>query len=82
MERKKNDLIYDGYPVYIATKSWPKRKHCKKRINKKWLKRYGCYELNMMPHNEIMLFDDLIWMTRRTWEQLTKKGKRKNGQKI
>ena len=83
MERGEHqNMIYEGYPVYIATKTWPKRKHRKKRINKKWLKRYGCYEMNMMPHNQVMLFDGVIWMTRRTWEQLAQKGKRKNGKKI
>ena len=65
--------LFFGYPIYIATKEWQKRKHHKKRINKKWLKRYGTYELNMMPHGEIVLMDDgVIWMTKRTFEQLKK----------
>lgn len=72
-----NDLIYQGYPVYIATKTFQKRKHKKKRINKKWLKRYGCYELNYMPHNQIVLIEDCIHMTKRTWEKLQEKPKRK-----
>ena len=61
---------YQGYPVYIATKEWQRRKHRKKRINKKWLKRYGTYELNYMPHNQVMLMDGVIWMTKKTWKQL------------
>ena len=62
---------YQGYPVYIATKEWQKRKHRKKRINKKWLKKYGTYELNYMPHNQVVMMDDgVIWMTKRTWQQL------------
>lgn len=64
-------LWYLGYPVYIATKEVQRRKHRKKRINKKWRKRYGCYELNRMPHNEVVLLDNsVIWMTKRTWEAL------------
>ncbi len=60
-----------GHPIYIATRSWQRRKHHKRRINKKWLKRYGCYELNMMPHGEMVLMDDgVIWMTKKTWGKL------------
>lgn len=67
-----NDYTYQGYPVYIATKTWQKRKNRKKRINKKWIKRYGFYEMNMMPHNEIVLVDGVIYMTKRTWEMIRK----------
>lgn len=65
--------LYFGHTIYIATKEWQKRKHHKKRINKKWLKRYGSYELNMMPHNEVVMMDDgVIWMTKKTFEQFKK----------
>ena len=66
-----DNLYLNGHSIYIATKTFQRRKHHKKRINKKWLKRYGCYELNMMPHNEvIMLEDGVIYMTKRTWEKM------------
>ena len=62
---------YMGCPIYIATKTFQRRKHHKKRINKKWLKRYGTWEINTMPHNQVIMMDDgVIWMTKRTWEQL------------
>ena len=62
---------YMGNPIYIATKSFQRRKHHKKRINKKWLKRYGTWEINMMPHNQVVMMDDgVIWMTKRTWERI------------
>ena len=65
--------LLTGYPIYIATKEWQRRKHRKKRINKKWLKRYGTYELNLMPHNQIVMMDNgVIWMTKRTFEQIRK----------
>lgn len=64
--------LYMVHPIYIATKERQKRKHRKKRINKKWLKRYGTYELNMMPHGEIVLIDGVIWMTKKTFEQFKK----------
>lgn len=64
--------FYFGHPIYIATKECQRRKHRKKRINKKWLKRYGTYELNMMPHGEIVLRDGAIWMNKKTFEQFKK----------
>ena len=64
--------LLTGYPIYIATKEIQRRKHHKKRINKKWLKRYGTYEINMMPHDEIALIDGVIWMTKRTYEVFKK----------
>ena len=70
MERNNNIPMYSGHPIYIATKEWQRRKHRKKRINKKWLKRYGCYEMNMMPHNQVVMMDDgTIWMTKQTYKK-------------
>lgn len=69
-----NPLIA-GYPIYIATQEFQRKKHHKKRINKKWRKRYGCYELNLMPHNEIVVMDNrVVWMTKRTYQELKLKG--------
>lgn len=66
-----DNLLLYGYPIYIATKEWQRRKHRKKRINKKWFKRYGTLEMNMMPHNQVIMMDNgVIWMTKHTWEQL------------
>ena len=63
--------LITGYPIYIATQEIQKRRHRKKRINKKWRKIYGCYELNSMPHGQVVMMDDgVIWMTKRTFEQL------------
>lgn len=71
----KNEFMehYMEHPIYIATKWFQRRKHHKKRINKKWLKRYGTWEINMMPHNQVIMMDDgAIWMTKRTFENLKK----------
>ena len=66
--------MLNGMPIYIATKRFQKRKHHKKRINKKWQKRYGYYELNMMPHGEVVMMDNgVIWMTQKTYEGLKSK---------
>lgn len=61
---------YLGHPIHIATKSFQRRTHHKKRINKKWLKRYGTWEINMMPHNQVVMMDGAIYMTKKTWEKL------------
>ena len=37
---KMNDLM-GGYTVIVTTKQVQRRRHKKKRINKKWIKRYG-----------------------------------------
>ena len=67
-----DDYLY-GHKIYLATKEYQRRKHHKKRINKKWLKRYGTYELNMMPHGEVIMWENGdIWMTKKTWQKLLK----------
>lgn len=66
-----NDAIKGGYPIYIATKEIQVRKHHKKRINKKWQKRYGYFEINMMPHNDVVMTDDgVLYMTKKTYQKL------------
>ena len=62
--------LLTGYPIYLATKEIQRRKHKKKRINKKWLKRYGCYEIDSMPHGQVVLMDGAIYMTKRTYREL------------
>lgn len=65
---------YEGFPVYIATKEFQRRKHRKKRINKKWRKRYGVIEFNQMAHGQIVFneIDRTFYMTKRTFEELKK----------
>ena len=64
--------LLTGYPIYIATKEIQRRKHHKKRINKKWRKRYGMVELNSMPHGEVFFneVDRVFYMTKRTLQEL------------
>lgn len=65
-----NEQLF-GHPIYIATKKYQRRKHHKKRINKKWQKRYGYVEYDMMPHGEVIMTDDgVIWMTEKTYREL------------
>ena len=72
--RKGTKMINNmlGYPIYIATRSRQKRTHHKKRINKKWAKRYGFVEYNFMPHDQIMEMNGCLYMTKQTFEKLKK----------
>lgn len=64
----------NGIPIYIATNRIQRRKHHKNRINKKWQKRYGFIELNYMPHGQVVMMDNgVVWMTRRTFNELKEK---------
>lgn len=69
-----NEYCFEGYSVYIATNEYQRRKHHKKRINKKWRKRYGVIENNLMPHGKIVVneFDRALYMTKKTFEKLRK----------
>ena len=60
---------FSGIPIYIATREYQKRKHHKKRINKKWRKRYGCYEVNYMQDEKVVFVDGALWMTKATYEK-------------
>lgn len=75
MERRKGMTDYKtllmGCPIYIATKEIQRKKHHKKRINKKWQKRYGFIEFNLMPHGQVVMMDNgIIWLTKKTFEQI------------
>lgn len=70
------EALLTGYPIYIATKEVQRKKHHKKRINKKWRKRYGVIEYNLMPHGEIFFNekDRVFYMTKKTYIELAKQG--------
>lgn len=69
-----SEALLNGYPIYIATKEFQRRKHRKKRINKKWRKRYGVIEFNLVPHGEIFFNEiaGVFYMTKRTYNELEK----------
>lgn len=66
--------LYEGIPIRIATKEYQRRKHHKKRINKKWRKRYGVIEYNLMPHGQIIFneVDRVLYMTKKTFVEVKK----------
>lgn len=71
--------FYEGIPVLIATKEYQRRKHHKKRINKKWRKKYGVIEYNSMPHGQV-IFNEVnrtFYMTKKTFEEYKKMAERR-----
>lgn len=61
-----------GNPICIETRRYQRRKHHKKRINKKWAKRYGWYEINLMPHDKVVMYDGAIHMTQKPFNDFVK----------
>lgn len=62
-----------SYKILITeyiTKNIQRRTHRKKRINKKWLKRYG---MKIVPDNtKILLVNNTLMMTEKCYEKLKK----------
>lgn len=62
-----------GYKILITeyiTRDIQRRTHRKKRINKKWLKRYG---MKIVPDNtKILLVNNTLMMTEKCYEKLKK----------
>lgn len=48
------------------------RKHHKRRINKKWLKKYGKYGKQKLDKDQVLIFDDVVYMSRTTFRRLKK----------
>ena len=61
-------------PIIIVTQEFQRRKHHKKRINKKWRKRYGVIEYDLMPHGQVAFNerDRVLYMTKKTFEEVKK----------
>lgn len=64
---------YFGMEIFITeliTKDIQRRTHKKRRINKKWLKRYG---YKCVPDNDkIILSDNKLFMTKGAYEKVKK----------
>lgn len=48
------------------------RKHHKRRINKKWLKRYGVYGKQKLDKDQVLFLDDVCYMSRPHFRKLKK----------
>lgn len=52
----------------VMTKTIQSRCHKKKRINKKWIKRYGYKDV--VDNNKIFAFQDALFMTEKAYEKI------------
>lgn len=48
------------------------RKHHKRRINKKWLKKYGTYGEQILNKDQVLIFNDVVYMSRPLFRRLKK----------
>lgn len=64
--------ILPDIKIIITTKRIQNKKHKKKRINKKWAKRYGYIEYEMQEKGKFIFLDDCVYMTHDDFELLKK----------
>ncbi len=68
----KDNVFLNGIDIIVTTKYVQNRKHKKKRINKKWAKKYGYSEINTQQDGEI-LFDEekrVIYCTHNDFQKI------------
>ena len=66
--------FYNGKRVIVTnaiTKDVQARRHKKKRISKKWLKRYG--HKAVPDNNKVIMTNDTVYMTKKCYEKLKRK---------
>lgn len=66
--------LLDGFPIIInnhITKSIRRRKHKKKRVDKKWRKRYGYKEIR--DDTKIYVSGGKLFMSQKCFDELMKK---------
>ena len=64
------DLGMEIFIFFCLTKDIQRRTHKKRRINKKWLKRYG---YKCVPDNDKMIvFNNKLFMTKGAYEKVKK----------
>ena len=81
MDDKNPDIIFMGFRLIettALTKRVQKRRHRKRRINKKWLKRYG-YK-TVLDDGRIIRFGDIIYATPKTIKKIIDAAKTLKGE--
>lgn len=69
----------DGYDIFITTKKFQIRTHKKKRINKKWAKRYGFMYFDIQEKGQAVIVGSKIYMTQRDYDELKEVIKNEQG---
>jgi len=65
-----NICTLNGYDIIVTTKKQQIRKHKRKRINKKWAKRYGFMYFDIQEPGQAVIVERKIYMTLRDYEKL------------
>ena len=63
----------DQIPIYITTRRYQRRTHHKYRINKKWAKRYGFEEYDLMPEGQVMMVNNTLYINQKDYDKLKEK---------
>ena len=66
------DYLYRTTIIIVPTRKIQNRTHKKKRINKKWAKRYGFTISETLKNGEIYMIDGKLYMSQNTYEILKK----------
>lgn len=69
----------NGYDIVITTKKYQVRTHKKKRINKKWAKRYGFMYFDIQEKGQAVIVGSKIYMTQRDYDELKEVIKNEQG---
>lgn len=64
------DYLYGTTIIIVPTRKIQNRKHKKKRINKKWAKRYGFTISETLKNGETYMIDGKLYMNQHTYTQL------------
>lgn len=72
--------LYSKGKIFILPEKHQRRTHRKKRINKKWLKRYGITGI-LEPGQIIMLENGYICMSKKTYNQIKKLSQKEGDRK-
>ena len=66
------DYLYGTTIIIVPTRKIQNRTHKKKRINKKWAKRYGFTISETLKNGETYMMDGKLYMNQHTYEILKK----------
>lgn len=61
---------YTEIPIIVTDKRKQKRTHRKKRINKKWAKRYGYTIYNSIEDEKVITMNGTMYMNLRTYYKI------------
>ena len=71
MYRDMNMVAHPHIPVFVLHYTGEqRRRHRKRRINKKWLKRYGVYEGPLPCKDYWFVWDGSLFTTRPTYQKI------------